>query len=213
MDRSKGLLFWEQKEAVLHSMYLKHNSDYLERNEKAELLSYLPDLKGKRILDLASGIGRFTRHFASTGESLVSVEVISKFVQKNRLDHSDCTNVEYICKDAMDLQLKENSLDFVFINWLFLYLEDEEATQLLNRIHSWLRVGGEVFLRESCELVRSKSKKDGYYAHYRTPAFYEDLLGKGFICLREGYIKSFVDCFSDPFQCFWLCRKEKGPYR
>lgn len=42
------------------------------------------------------------------------------------------------------------SVDFVFTNWLLMYLSDVEVVDFLNRVTTWLRPGGYLHLRESC---------------------------------------------------------------
>lgn len=202
--------FWQQEDATLQSMLQKWNSATIHELEKNEVIAHLPDLKGKQVLDLASGIGRYTRYFSADARHLVSVDLVPKFVERNWKDHSDCRNVSFLCSDAMDLDFKDHYFDFIFINWLFMYLEDAEVELLFHRIHRWLAPSGMLFFRESCDVPRSGSVKKGYYCHYRTPLHYETVLKKFFVILKEGHIRLFIDYFADPFQCFWMC-KNRAP--
>ena len=204
---NEARLYWKEQEANLPSMFRKINADSLDAMELKEMTGYFPDLKGKRILELASGIGRYTRFFSERAHHLTTVDLVEQFVKKNRETHADCRNVEWICSDAMQLQLKEKSLDFIFSNWLFMYLEDREVRQLIDQLHRALSPNGELFFRESCDLLRSMSQKPGYFAHYRTIGEYTDLLEKKWKILKEGEMKTYIYCFCDPFQCFWHARK------
>lgn len=204
MDSSEKLKhFWQQQEATVSAMLLKSDADQIGEEEKTEIISYLPELKGKRILDLAAGIGRFTRHFSTNGKNVVSVDITSHFIEKNRQEHNDCLNVTFLCSNALDLQFKDQSFDFIFINWLLIFLEDPEMRLLLDRIYQWLSPCGELFIRESCEPTRKK----GYIAHYRTFPSYELALKNHFTILNDGYIRTYVDHYADPMQCFWVCQK------
>ncbi|MBS0647927.1 MAG: methyltransferase domain-containing protein [Verrucomicrobia bacterium] len=203
----KVSLYWKQQEPTLQSMYKKPNAEYLEKHEKAELLSYLPDLQGKKILDLGAGIGRFTRYFSSLAEHLTTVDMAPQFVARNRQDHADCSNITFLCSDALSLQMEDHSLDFIFLNWLLMYLEDHEVEVLLDRIHRWLRPEGELFFRESCDVMRSKNTKNGYFAHYRSLSEYDAFVKEKFTLLKEGHLRTYVHCFADPLQCYWHCRK------
>ena len=107
----------------------------------------------------------------------------------------------------MDLEFKENYFDFIFINWLFIYLDDNEIILLIDRMHRWLKAGGQLFLRETWNVKRKKNTKDGYYAHYRTLAFYEKILKGKFKIVKEGSMQSYIHHFADPHQAFWLCEK------
>lgn len=42
------------------------------------------------------------------------------------------------------------SIDFIFSNWLLMYLSDEELKVLLEKMLGWLRPSGFLFFRESC---------------------------------------------------------------
>jgi phosphoethanolamine N-methyltransferase len=204
----KVSLYWKQQDPTLQSMYKKPNAQYLDEHEKPELLSYFPDLKGKMILDLGAGIGRFTRYFSSLADHLTTVDMAPHLVEKNRQDHADCSNVTFLCSDAMSLQIEDQSFDFIFINWLLMYLEDKEVEDLMERIDRWLKPAGALFFRESCDVSRSKNTKNGYYAHYRTLSYYDQLVNKRFILVKEGHIRAYVNCFADPLQCYWHCRKK-----
>jgi phosphoethanolamine N-methyltransferase len=188
-------------------MYKRPNAGYLDGHEKTEIISYLPDLKEKKVLDLGSGIGRFTHHFASYADHLTSTDMMPHFLEKNQQDHANFNNVSYICSNAMKLQFEESSFDFVFLHWLLMYLEDTQMKLLIQRIHRWLKPQGELFFRESCAVARIKNTKDGYYAHYRTLAEYDELI-KEFTLLKEGHIQAYVYAFADPLQCYWHCKKD-----
>lgn len=42
------------------------------------------------------------------------------------------------------------SIDFIFSNWLLMYLSDDELKTFIKKSLSWLRPGGFLFFRESC---------------------------------------------------------------
>jgi phosphoethanolamine N-methyltransferase len=202
----KVALYWKEQDPTLQAMYKRSNARYLDIHEKAEIISYLPPLTEKKVLDLGAGIGRFTRHFASAADHVTSTDMMPHFLQKNRRDHADLTNITYICSDVMKLKLEESSFDFIFLHWLLMYLEDAQMKLLMKRIHRWLKPQGEIFFRESCAVKRIKNTQSGYYAHYRTLAEYDALI-KDFTLLKEGHIQAYVHAFADPLQCYWHCRK------
>ncbi len=199
--------FWIQQPAVVDSMYLRKNSASFAEEEQNELISLLPDLSQKTVLELASGIGRLTRHLSSRARHLTSIDFISHFVEKNRRDHAACLNVDWVCADVMHLELEKHSLDVVFFNWLLMYLEDSEMKVLMQKISDWLRPGGYLFFRESCALKTARGKKSDYYVTYRSLSDYDKLIQEHFVLIREGHIQAYVNHFADPFQCFWLGQK------
>jgi phosphoethanolamine N-methyltransferase len=175
--------------------------------ESQELFSHLPDLKGKKVLELASGIGRFTRHFSTQASHLTSVDLTPTFIEKNRADHADCFNVTWICSNVMNLKMPDASFDFIFFNWLLMYLTNRETRALLHRIHKWLKPGGELFFRESCDLKRTKCPIKQTF--YRPPSYYDNLISDHFVILKTGYLKSYIGIYGNPFQEFWHALKIK----
>ncbi len=204
---NRSLQFWKNQKATLSSMYKRPNVEPLDAYEREEIISYFPDLQGKTVLELASGIGRFTRYFSSKAGCLISVDVTPQFVEKNRADHIDCTNVTFLCSNALDFNTEECSLDFVFANWLLMYLDDHETELLIDRIHTWLKPRGELFFRETCGIVRSTNTQIGYYVHHRPLSYYDSLIKDRFDLVKEGHIKAHVEYFADPLQNYWHCKK------
>lgn len=49
--------YWEQYEPSIESMMLSQDAQKLDQLEKEEILSYLPPITGRNILELGSGIG------------------------------------------------------------------------------------------------------------------------------------------------------------
>lgn len=51
------MTYWEQYEPTMESMMLSQDAQELDLMEKEEILSYLPPIQGRSILELGSGIG------------------------------------------------------------------------------------------------------------------------------------------------------------
>ena len=49
--------YWEQYEPTMESMMLSQDAQQLDLLEKEEILSYLPPIQGRSVLELGSGIG------------------------------------------------------------------------------------------------------------------------------------------------------------
>lgn len=203
MRKKEVIRFWSQQPATVESMCLRANVRDLAQEEQSELLSYLPHLQGGTLLELASGIGRMTRYFSSQARHLTSVDLVAHFIEKNRKDHADCLNVDWICADAMDLNFKRETFDLIFCNWLFMYLKDAETKQLIERIYNWLKPSGQLFFRESCALKTTTKK----HVTYRSLGYYDSLIKKRFRLIREGHLHTYVKYFSTPLQCYWLGQK------
>jgi SAM-dependent methyltransferase len=115
--------------------------------------------------------------------------------------------VQWLCADVMDLNIEKESVDFIFFNWLLMYLEDRETLELIEKIGDWLKPNGELFFRESCAAARSHAKRRDYHVNYRTLDYYDALVKRHFRLINEGHIQAYVNHFADPFQCFWHARR------
>jgi phosphoethanolamine N-methyltransferase len=175
-DRASMVSYWKRNSNPnLESMMLDTNADKINRFEYPEILECLPDLDGKRVLELGAGIGRFTKTFAQLAKSVVAVDFMESFLEKNKQENSHYGTVEFLHKDATQLSFESNSFDIVFSNWLFMYLSDQETEQLLQKSLSWLTPNGTLFFRESCFHSSGNIKPAENPTHYRSPRQYIDM--------------------------------------
>lgn len=68
------------------------------------------------------------------------------------------------CSTSLSIQIFF-SFDFIFSNWLLMYLSDEELKSFFERMLSWLKPGGFLFFRESCN-HRSGSQHTTKHHHH-----------------------------------------------
>ena len=184
-------------------MLLHRNAPLIDSVERPEIMALLPPLQGKKILEVAAGIGRFTGELAKRAERVTALDLCPHFIEANRAANSAFPNIEWICADAMEAQFSPSQFDLIFISWLFTYLKEEEVSLLAERMNDWLKPGGVLFFRESCAAVTHFSKIKGYYAYYRSPRHYARLFQK-WTLLKEGNIQAYEDLAADPFKCFWI---------
>jgi SAM-dependent methyltransferase len=186
-------------------MKMDEHADF-EAADKQETLQLLPPLSHARIAELGAGIGRFTGELSGVASGLTCIEFVPEFLEKNRQLHQDRTNIDFILADAMDVEFAKESLDFVFVNWLLLYLNDDEAETLIARIANWLAVGGRAFFRETCAAVLTRPTPSNP-AHYRLRATYKELFRSRLHLIREGSLTCWLDYMNQPFSCYWLVEK------
>lgn len=143
------------------------------REEITEILSLLPDVSGKDVLELGAGKGRFTGRLAAKAKSVECVDFVQEFLLANQEQHNGLANVTYTCADVSLLDKSTNKFDLVFSNGLFMYLEEAVVRELFERILISLRPGGHFFFCECCFSAPDGSK--GSPAHYRLPDIYNSL--------------------------------------
>jgi phosphoethanolamine N-methyltransferase len=208
VDRAKTVYrFWKQFEPSIRSMLLNGKGEEIDPEERKEMVGYFPDLTKKTVLELAAGIGRYTGYFASHAEHVTTVDFMEQFVEENKRANGGCSNVDFLCEDAMDLEFEDERFDFIFINWLFMYLGDEEVQVLSQRLSRWLKPGGCLFFRESCA-ARTFLPSSHDPATYRTLHFYTQLFQDKLKFIREDSMKVSIETFANPFQCFWIFIKD-----
>jgi len=117
-----------------------------------EVLSFLPAFNGLKILELGCGTGRFTGYLASQAKHVLAVDFIQLCIDQNKeTNGKKYNNIEFMCEDVNKLKLNDNSFNFIFVNWLMMYLSDNETIKLASNLVSCLTIDGYIVFRESCE--------------------------------------------------------------
>lgn len=178
-DRERMKDYWVKHSinANIQEMLLDTNAETLSDHELPEILALLPTIKGKRILELGAGIGRFTRVLAQQAEHVTAVDFIEKFVHKNQELNADLSNISHMQADATKLDFDKNSFHMIFSNWLLMYLNDKETLELVENSLRFLKEGGYLFFRESCFHQSGDIKKvetSENPTEYRSPTEYID---------------------------------------
>nr|POE74973.1 phosphoethanolamine n-methyltransferase 1 [Quercus suber] len=194
--------YWIQHSADLtvEAMMLDSKASDLDKEERPEIkvLSLLPPYEGKSVLELGAGIGRFTGELAKKAGQLIALDFIDSVIKKNESTNGHYKNVKFMCADVTspDLKISDESLDFIFSNWLLMYLSDKEVEDLAERMVKWLRVGGFIFFRESCFHQSGDSKRKYNPTHYREPRFYTKIFKECHVLDGSGnsFELSFVGC-------------------
>jgi len=181
-DRRALTNFWENYAAApsLQTMMLNKDAETFDEQDRNDVMGSLPDLKGMRIVEIGSGIGRFTPALAHRAKHVLATDFIKTFVDKNRELHSHLGNVDFVCANAAKLDLEPENCDFVFTNWLLMYLTDVEVVDFLTTVLVWLAPNGWLHLRESCSesSKRTSDKPEENPTHYRHISQYLNLIEK-----------------------------------
>ncbi|KAF5203175.1 Phosphoethanolamine n-methyltransferase, partial [Thalictrum thalictroides] len=108
------------------------------------VLSLLPPFKGKSVLELGAGIGRFTGELAKEAGQVLALDFIESVIKKNESVNGHFKNVKFKCADVTspDLKITPGSVDLIFSNWLLMYLADNEVENLAKKMVDWLKIGG-----------------------------------------------------------------------
>jgi 2-polyprenyl-3-methyl-5-hydroxy-6-metoxy-1,4-benzoquinol methylase len=130
------------------------------------LLSLLPDMKGKKVLDLGCGFGEHCVAYIRMGaERLVGLDISEKMLEVARKENSD-PKITYINMPMEDLGMLSDKLgedtegmfDVVISSLAFHYIEDFEG--VLKNIYSMLSTGGVFVFSQEHPLNTSHSGGD-----------------------------------------------------
>ncbi|XP_061582298.1 phosphoethanolamine methyltransferase isoform X2 [Cololabis saira] len=213
--------FWKEhsKDATVEEMMLDSRAKELTEQELPEILSMLPALAGHRVLELGAGIGRYTSHLLTKAAHVTAVDFMESFVEKNRQQNGHHSNVTFLQADVTKMDIPQHSVDFIFSNWLLMYLSDGELKSCMEKMLHWLKPGGFLFFRESCNHRSGDSKRDFNPTLYRSEAQYSHLASSvqvdapdagqtfGFEIVLKKKVQTYVEMKNNPNQICWLLQK------
>jgi SAM-dependent methyltransferase len=108
--------------------------------EHGELLGLLPDVGGRRVLDLGCGAGQLAHHLATRGAAEVTgVDVSERMLALARADFAH-PRVTYVRAALEDVEFAASRFDLVVSVLAFHYIDDYAG--LVRRIARWLAPGG-----------------------------------------------------------------------
>ncbi|MCO5576756.1 hypothetical protein L7F22_030575 [Adiantum nelumboides] len=183
--------YWKEHSVVLsvEAMMLDSQASKLDLEERPEILSSLPPIKGKSIVELGAGIGRFTGELAKQASEVLACDFMENVIKKNEEVNGHHGNVKFVCADVTSkesLKIQPGSKDIIFSNWLLMYLTDEEVKDLARRMVSWMKRGGFLFFRESCFHQSGDHKRKNNPTHYRQPSFYLKVFEECLVLEEDG---------------------------
>lgn len=189
-DRTALTEFWEKQSHVptVQTMMLNKFADKVDHQDRQDILESIPDFQDMNVVELGAGIGRFTTLLAKKAKHVTAMDIVESFTEENRKINGHMRNVSFKTGEASAFKIEDLSVDFVFSNWLLMYLTDIEVITLLKNVLTWLNVGGCFHLRESCSepskrkssactpLSQENQPSDFNPTHYRHICQYLDIL-------------------------------------
>ena len=126
--------------------YIKEAREILETRLKHSGLK-LDNLKGKKILDLGCGSGRFSIALASeVASEIYGIDLGRISIEKGKeiAKSAGINNIKFEVSNVLETSFEDNYFDFVFCNGVLHHTENLEKG--INEIYRVLRPGGDAFL-------------------------------------------------------------------
>lgn len=157
-----------------------------EDAEGLVLAALLPAIRGKTVLDLGCGTGKYTALLAPQAKHVTGLDAAPAQLDIARERTRNFTNVDFIEGDAAEASL-QRTYDVVLACWMLGTIADEaKRGAILDRLDYNISFGGEIFLVENAEgseFERIRGRTDDPEA--RTKRYNDWVLGQGFRVLRE----------------------------
>ena len=119
------------------------------------LLSMMPDLKGKSVLDLGCGYGEHCRMFIERGaERVVGIDISKKMLEVAVRENSD-PRIEYLNMPIENIAELDGSFDVIVSSLALHYVED--FTDVVRNAHSLLNENGLFIFSQEHPIVTSHS--------------------------------------------------------
>lgn len=122
------------------------------------LMSLLPDLEGKRVLDLGCGFGEHCKMFVDKGATrVVGIDISEKMLATAREENAD-SRIEYINMAMEDIGSLTEEFDLVISSLAFHYVEDFKG--VADSIYKLLSKNGVLVFSQENPIVTAHSDGD-----------------------------------------------------
>lgn len=147
------------------------------------LLSILPDLNGKRVLDLGCGYGEHCKLFLARGaESVLGIDISEKMLAVARQENSD-PRIRYLHMAIEDIGQLQETFDVVISSLALHYVEDFSG--VATNVHRLLSPGGFFLFSQEHPLVTSHSGGDRWTKNEAGEKLHVNISNYGVEGIRE----------------------------
>ena len=148
------------------------------------LFAMLPDLRGKKVLDIGCGMGQHAKQYAEMGaESVLGIDISEKMLEYAKA-HNSAGNIVYQRMAVEDIGTMNDQFDLVTSSLVFDYIED--FGDLMRKIQRLMKDDAEFVFSMSHPIVTAW---DGVYDRYTRTETGERLYANLRNYCKEGFRK------------------------
>ncbi|MGH2584917.1 MAG: class I SAM-dependent methyltransferase [Dehalococcoidia bacterium] len=138
----------------------RFGSGWTKAMEHPSFMALLPDVAGKRVLDLGCGAGQLAFHLAEAGASaVIGVDLSERMLEVARSERSH-PRATYRRDAIEDVAFPPDCFDLVVSSLALHYVEDYPA--LVRRIARWLTTGGVLVYSTEHPVYTARDPEDGW---------------------------------------------------
>lgn len=140
-------------------MKLRGQKNYNDLLEQPAMAQLLPDVRGKRILDIGCGYGQCSLRFAQGGaEKVVAIDLSEKMLALAKKDYHH-PRITYLRMDMADISQLSQSFDLIYSSLAFHYAADFQ--KLIGDVYHLLESGGQLLYSQEHPIVTAST--DGHF--------------------------------------------------
>ncbi len=129
--------------------------------EQPEMARLLPDLRGKRVLDLGCGFGHNCIDFIDRGAaSVTGIDISHRMLEVARAESAH-PDIDYRCMSMAEISTLDGDYDLVYSSLAFHYIEDLPA--LMRDISALLNSGGTLLFSQEHPIYTASENGQGHY--------------------------------------------------
>lgn len=159
------------------------------------LFSMLPDLRGKKVLDIGCGMGQHAKQYSDMGAaSVLGIDLSEKMLEYAK-EHNSSSNIIYRRMAMEDIDIISETFDLVTSSLVFDYVQDFPG--LMRKIHHLMKKDAAFVFSMSHPIVTAW---DGAYDRYTRTETGERLYANLRNYCKEGLRK--VDWVVSGYECY-----------
>lgn len=134
------------KEAVAKMAKNFESAERDSMQKPEEVLRYMGNLKGKKIIDIGAATGYFSVKFAANGADVIAADVSEGFQEylKERVEIEDSMNIELRKISYDNPLLRDNEVDIAFIANTYHHIHNR--TEYFSKVKKGLKENGELVI-------------------------------------------------------------------